>query len=199
MKDVMIDVETFGKKSSSAIVQIGACYFDRETGEIGETLSININYNNDSRFTFDYDTVSWWLSQSDEARKSITGNTVSIETAIASNLIPFLGKYPGLSIWSHATFDVPILMHAFDKLGLEFPVNYKNMRDIRTLIDISDYKIPWNARTGVHHSALDDCRFQVKYCVAALKKNSGVEVLRTSSPSILSTEVPNKEVTLNIK
>jgi len=36
MKDVMLDVETLGTKSTAAIIQIGACYFDRETGEIGD-------------------------------------------------------------------------------------------------------------------------------------------------------------------
>ena len=36
MKHVMIDIETMGNMSHSAIVSVGAVRFDLETGEIGE-------------------------------------------------------------------------------------------------------------------------------------------------------------------
>jgi len=35
-KDIMLDIETMGIRPTSAIVQLGACYFDRITGEIGD-------------------------------------------------------------------------------------------------------------------------------------------------------------------
>jgi hypothetical protein len=43
MKDVMLDIETFGNGKHAAICQIGACYFDRSNGEIGATFKVNVD------------------------------------------------------------------------------------------------------------------------------------------------------------
>ena len=43
MKHIMIDLETMGNKSYSAIVSIGAVKFDIKTGETGETFYRNVN------------------------------------------------------------------------------------------------------------------------------------------------------------
>ena len=171
--DVMIDIETLGTRPTSAIVQIGACYFDRETGEIGETFCENIrhDYNNDE-FTTDYKTIKWWTQQSFDAIESVFNDeSYSIVSAIV-RLQKFLkdAEY----IWAHATFDIPILMNSFEKTKYEFPISYKNIRDIRTLMDLSKYEIDFK-RVGIHHNALDDCKYQVKYCVAAMNKLKTVD------------------------
>lgn len=164
----MIDIETMGTRSTSMIVQIGACYFDRETGEIGETFKRNIANEGDS-FTVDWSTINWWLKQSLEARESITGNGKELKFVL-QELEEFLqdAKYT----WSHATFDIPLLSNAFYQYGMKFPVPYWNARDIRTLMDLTDH-VP-GARKGTHHNALDDCKFQVEYCVEALNKKDNV-------------------------
>ena len=43
MKDLMVDIETLGVSHDSVITQIGACYFDRNTGEIGAKFIANID------------------------------------------------------------------------------------------------------------------------------------------------------------
>lgn len=167
MKDVMIDIETMGVRSTSMIVQIGACYFDRETGEVGRTFKTNIQHNTDD-FTIDWSTISWWLEREETARQSILGDAVSIEEAVVT-LRDFLED--ATYIWSHATFDIPILLNAFDKCNEKFPIHYTKMRDIRTLVDIkNDNKKSTIPREGTHHDALDDCKYQVAYCVEALNK-----------------------------
>lgn len=167
MKDVMIDIETMGVRSTSMIVQIGACFFDRETGEIGEEFKVNIYHSSDD-FTVDWSTIKWWMEQDEEARKSIFSNEITIEFAV-SQLAEFLSK--ATYLWSHATFDVPILLNAFDKAGEKFPIHYTKMRDIRTLVDIkNNNKRSTIPREGTHHDALDDCIYQVAYCVDALNK-----------------------------
>lgn len=165
MKDVMIDIETMGTRSTSMIVQIGACYFNRHTGDIGKTFLTNIKHKDD-RFTVDWDTISWWLGQSEDARKSITKLALPVDEAVR-DLAEFLkdAKY----IWSHATFDIPILLNAFNVVGEKFPIHYRMMRDIRTLMDLADHTSE-SKRAGVHHNALDDCKFQVQYCSEAMRK-----------------------------
>jgi hypothetical protein len=166
MKDMMLDVETLGTRATTAIIQIGACYFDRETGEIGDVFKCNIAPDL-KRFSADWDTIKWWLNQSDQARLSVTGDAVSIETAMR-DLYDFLDR-DGVCMWSHATFDAPIIENAFNVVGLKSPIRYSRMRDIRTLMDVAAHRSE-KERAGVHHDALDDCLFQVSYCVEALKK-----------------------------
>lgn len=164
----MIDIETWGTRSTSAIIQIGACYFDRDTGEIGDTFSVNIDYLVSTEpFTTDESTMQWWSEQSQEAKDAVSANGVSIATAIR-DLHDFLDR-DDVRIWSHATFDIPILLNAFHVLGLKFPIHYKRMRDIRTLMDLADH-YGTKEREGIHHNALDDCIFQVGYCTEAFNK-----------------------------
>jgi len=165
MKDVMIDIETLGTRTTSAIVQIGACYFNRENGDIGRVFEMNIKVPRDM-FTIDYSTIQWWLTQSPEAQQAITLDPQPLALVI-DDLAAFLNE--ATYIWSHATFDVPILLNTFDKLDRNFPIHYTKMRDIRTLMDITKHKSVAK-RAGIHHTALDDCRYQVEYCVEALNK-----------------------------
>lgn len=49
-------------------------------------------------------------------------------------------------------------------------MRHKDARDIRTLVNLSGIDLKtydWNKKT---HNALDDCKFQVTYCVDAMKK-----------------------------
>lgn len=165
MKDIMIDLETLGTRSSAAIIQIGACYFDRNTGNIGNTFEVNID-EFDDKFTMDMSTIAWWLKQSDQARASVTEEGAPMITAMLK-LKDFLQG--GDCLWAHATFDIPIIQHAFEVFGLKNPIPFRGMRDIRTLMDIADHKSE-KPREGVHHTALDDALFQVQYCVEALNK-----------------------------
>lgn len=171
MKDVMIDLETLGVSTNAPIIQIGACYFDRFTGEIGKIFKVNVNLKSavKSGAVIDPDTVCWWLQQSDEARKSIlAAPNVDIFNAI-EQLNTFLSGCK--NIWSHATFDFVIIQETYRRLGIKPSFQYKAARDIRTLNDLSKglTQKEDHVRDGVHHDALEDAKFQVKYCVAALK------------------------------
>ena len=165
MKDVMIDIETLGTRTTSAIIQIGACYFDRETGEIGDGFTDNIHPDTDL-FTTDYSTLTWWMEQTREAQISVTDIPIGTEMAVG-RLKEFL--VDATYLWSHATFDVPILLNTFDVVGEKFPIHYTKMRDIRTLMDLANHR-GTAKREGTHHNALDDCIYQVGYCVEALNK-----------------------------
>jgi hypothetical protein len=172
MTDVMIDFETLGNGKNAAVCQVGACYFDRKTGEIGAQFKRNIDARTsvESGAELDADTVYWWLSQSKEAIESFTlGDLTNIRTAF-EELNTFLSQAE--AIWSHATFDFVILMETLKRLRIKPLFAYRTARDIRTLVDIAGVsaKDPRFVREGTHHDALDDCFFQTKYCVAALQR-----------------------------
>lgn len=167
MDDVMVDIETFGNGKHACIIQIGACYFDRKTGEIGKTFKTNIDARDAQRHgaELDADTVYWWLSQNPEAIKSILveGGT---EHLALHNLNIFLK--PAKHIWSHATFDFVIISEAMKRRHIKPTFGYWSCCDIRTLMYLAKLKSSSFKREGTYHDALDDCKFQVKYCVEAM-------------------------------
>ncbi len=164
MKDVMLDLETLGNGKNACIVQIGACYFDRMTGEIGNTFKVNIDPTSSVKSGADIDaeTVMWWMKQTDEARQSILVPGIEIENAI-HRLNIFLEQ--ANAIWSHATFDFVIVTETFKRLDIKPKFSYRSARDLRTLVDLGKINTKKFTREGTHHDALDDCKFQVKYAV----------------------------------
>lgn len=168
MKDVMIDLETLGTGKDAAIIQVGAVYFDRLTGEVGETFKRNITLESSvaAGGIIDPGTVLWWLGQSKDAQNSILTEGVHVGHAL-SDLNMFLGD--ATASWSHASFDMPILISAMNRSNIKPKLHYRATRDIRTLVDLSGVTIDWDSRKGTHHDALDDCMFQIKYCVEAFK------------------------------
>lgn len=72
-----------------------------------------------------------------------------------------------ISVWSHATFDPPILQNAYNKVGLQTPIHYRWNRDIRTLCELSG--VEKTEVKGVAHNALDDCINQAEYIARGIQ------------------------------
>lgn len=172
MTDLMLDLEALNNTKDSAIVQIGAVYFDRE-GNFGEEFHANIDLKDALKYgSVGGETLQWWFEQSQEAQKSLfTHPRLELKAALKA-YIPFA---KGASkIWSHATFDFVILENAFKSAGLWFPHPYTSARDIRTLMDITGTRATKNGEDMVEgeilHNAISDCKRQIRYCVRAIKK-----------------------------
>lgn len=173
MTDVMVDIESFGNGKNACIVQVGAIYFDRQTGELGESYAANIDARTavSSGAELDADTVYWWLSQGADAIKSITAQPLQDIRVVMNQLNGFLCD--AKAIWSHATFDFVVLTETYRRLEIKPRFHYRACRDIRTLVDMAGVSTKSFVREGIHHSALDDCKYQITYCVEALKRLSG--------------------------
>ena len=165
MKDIMLDIETLGTSFDAVIVQIGACYFNR-TGDIGEKLSLNVSIKDclDKRLKVDAGALKFWFAQKNI---SWTLNPLSLSEAL-QRLRDFVSKKA--LIWSHATFDIPIIANAYHVIGQKPPFSYRNTRDIRTLNDLARVERAKNHEKLKVHDALKDCIYQVSYCVQCFKK-----------------------------
>lgn len=167
MKDVMVDLETMGMAPDGAICAIGACLFDIQTGEIGQDFSCTIHLNSSVThgMSLDPNTITWWLSQSNEAREKLFHDVRSLDDA----LYGFAKFCPGkFSLWSHATFDAVILDSAYKYVGIKRPWHYRDVRDIRTLTYLwktltGQSTPPQKERKGAH-IAVEDAIHQAKYC-----------------------------------
>ncbi len=177
MRELMVDIETMGTNINAPIVQIGACYFSMKTGEIGDEYIINIDLDDSIKHgaTPDGRTIYWWLSQTEEARGSILTEYDPVCMKEDQGLADFNQFWSRAKrVWSHATFDFVMLMHAMRRRDIQPTVHYRKARDIRTLTglagmtkeQIDTFQVD---RVGVHHNGLDDAIYQVAYCHECFK------------------------------
>jgi len=173
MYHVTLDIETLGTAPGAAIVQVAAVLFNRH-GTIINEVQYRIREESWSGYTMDPATVSWWMTQPDEAREAVFGGDDRDKDTLRSALTG-LGywfasmktAYGELPIWSHASFDMPILQAAYRQEGMAFPLNHRMFRDIRTLTHLTG--VQKTKVEGIAHTALDDCRNQAKYISKALE------------------------------
>jgi len=139
MRDVMLDLETFGTANDAAIVTIGACIFDADTGEIpdrddGDRCFHAAIHLDSMTGSLDPGTVLWWLKQ-EQARRLLlerieTGayeemQALNLFSAWLQHRLPSPANYDTrVRLWSNGpTFDEVILRAAYKRYGLRFPIH----------------------------------------------------------------------------
>ena len=163
---VMVDLETMGKKHNAPIVAIGAVVFDPATGSIGESfykvvcLESSVNWG----AVIDPSTVIWWLKQSSEARSAIVNDdAIPLQDAllqfrefVSDNVA---GGSKKAQVWGNgASFDNSILRSSYDCIAEDYPWEYWNDRDVRTMVELGQ-AISFDPKTtipfeGSRHNAL---------------------------------------------
>lgn len=181
---VMIDLETLSTHTNAAIIEIGAVEFNKETGEIGDKFSVRItpsDWCNNGRHV-DGETIVWWMKQSEDARKRYTergeGLIMNLKAALVklsafirncSEQVPSTDHHDTVVVWGNgATMDITILESAYEYFGETIPWKYWAVNDVRTIVDLNPSVKKGMKFDGVKHSAIDDCKHQIKYLVATL-------------------------------
>ena len=175
---VMVDLETMGKKNNAPIVAIGAVVFDPATGSIGESfykvvcLESSVNWG----AVIDPSTVIWWLKQSSEARSAIVNDdAIPLQDALLQ-FREFVddnvaGGSKKAQVWGNgASFDNSILRSSYDCIAEDYPWEYWNDRDVRTMVELGQ-AISFDPKTtipfeGSRHNALADAIHQARYVSA---------------------------------
>lgn len=168
--DIMLDTETLGVKPYAVVVQIGAVYFDRYTGELGKELSVNISIQDclNHGLKVDAGALKFWFEQKN---RSWLKSPVNLSKGLQM-LRDFYDKKA--LVWAHATFDFPLLSCAYDVLGQSLPFPYRKLRDIRTLVDLSNLPYKKNKEGDPKtHDANDDCKYQILYCTECFQTLKG--------------------------
>jgi len=172
MKHISLDIETMGVSSNAAIMSIGACYFEPETGTIGHTFNMPVSIATNGKI--DASTVIWWMKQSDDARSKFFNNENASHIAYAlQQFHDFVS--PRSQVWGNGiAFDNVIIRTAYEKLDLMVPWKHWDDRDVRTMVELGkqlgfDPKkdMPFE---GVKHDALSDAIHQAKYVSAIWQK-----------------------------
>jgi len=161
---MMIDGETFATSPDAALIQLGAAAFRLDETGVPEERRFHANVTLQSavlvgaRIDFTKKgTVDWWKDQSTEARASVCGPAVSLQTAL-EELSLFFHRHGCAEVWSHgACFDIPIVDWSYRACGMTAPWRYTKARDTRTLFWIATALAGWEKPERVvdHVAVLD--------------------------------------------
>jgi hypothetical protein len=166
----MLDLETYATTMDACVMTIGAVVFDL-SGKQLESFYRRIDSASCDAIGLRKDpkTIAFWSQQSDKSRHEIETleNRVNIQDAI-HDFTQFWKANRCDFLWCNgANFDEPILSTIYDKLGMEKPWRFFNVRCVRTLLSLVNLK---TSSTGlVSHHAVDDCRNQIKGVNKAFK------------------------------
>ena len=162
MADIMIDIESLDTTPDCVILTIGAVLFDPRGQGIIDKIEIRPTIEDQTEIynrTINDATVEWWGKQSPAAIEEAMGDQgrVPFSEAMAT-LYKFCWNQG--KPWSHgAPFDVVVMEHAWRQLGQIAPWSFWNVRDTRTLFDITGVSL----KDGNHvttHKAVEDAERQ---------------------------------------
>ncbi|AFH22695.1 exonuclease [environmental Halophage eHP-32] len=160
---VMIDIETLGREPGCVICSIGGAKFD--TREVGETFEASVDITSCQEFGLEIDaeTLTWWLTQSSEARAQLVGGDGLADTL--ADLNRFIGDAD--EVWANSpSFDLAILEAAFESCGVSAPWEFYEERDFRTIKNLGiDHGIE---QEGIEHDAVDDAVHQATIAATVL-------------------------------
>lgn len=173
MNHVMIDLETFGTRSNSVIVSIGAVAFDPCSAAIGDRFhhAIDVRTATNRGLKIDSSTVLWWVEQSAEARSALVDKVKRASSLewVLSQFSSFLLRVAGSQyqvkdalVWGNgADFDLALLQQAYEAIGQEKPWKYNASRCYRTMR--SEFGIEADyVKPALAHDALEDAIAQAK-------------------------------------
>jgi len=179
--DVMLDLETLGKRAGCVVLSIGAVPFSAETGDVHNTgfyADLQLTSQLDQGLAIDESTLLWWLEQADKPRLAQAKAARQHPGIVLDNFRDWYRAMKGVAIWANgATFDMPILEALYKAYGMDVPWKYIAARDVRTLFALSGNKLgDFGTVNSAKHDALGDALFQAREvckCIQALKKVVG--------------------------
>lgn len=177
---LMVDVECMGTKSTAALMSIGGVFFDPATLTIGPTFHkpIHIVTSVKLGMQIEPEAVLFWLRQDQAAREAVMFNLLPIEMVL-TDFAAWAGEHgrkDGFRIWGNsARFDLGILETAYNLAGIKVPWAWgleTCFRTVRNMHAHVEYD-PANQKTGIAHSAVDDCIFQIEHLFKIKRYNDG--------------------------
>jgi exodeoxyribonuclease VIII len=172
-KHLMLDIETMDNKSTAAVIAIGARIFTVEGGP-GRGFEVFVDPNTAAEYgTIGADTMKWWGSQN--AHDQAFSGKMHPTTAVFQ-FIEFVKQQKPAFIWANSPeFDIAIMRHLCDQVGLKWPFHYRDARDCRTMFRLGealgiDVKRIWGNPDRKPHLPLDDATTQAEVTAHILKQ-----------------------------
>lgn len=178
--DVMTDIETLGRGVDATIIQISAIAFNIKTGEYYNTFNLIADIEKNKSLKVSGGTLKWWLNTDKELLTTIINNgSCSSEEMILQfhNWLTALSEdMQNVFLWGNGIlFDNKMIQHQMQTQGLDYPIFYRNDRDMRTLVEIASHKVgiktekefrnKYKNTNLIEHDAFDDVKGQIDILV----------------------------------
>jgi exodeoxyribonuclease VIII len=179
MKHAMVDLETLGTTVDSVFLSVAAIQFDFNTGEKGDIFNMNIKLDDALKHgrKVQADTVHWWLTQQPATMQKMFERSQPLACVLGA-LKNFIESNGIVYTWGNpASFDLGMLIHAYNQLGIEAPWKYYNERCYRTMKSL--FELPMerlDVGNSEAHNPMADCNYQIDNLCAiwgTLKKRDG--------------------------
>lgn len=171
---IMLDIETLGKKPDALVLSVGAAVMDMATLTIVDRRYWLLDHKSQEERTIDADTVLWWMQQGDAARAEFRRGDAVDPEELAGDLHDLFRKYATSTPWANGTnFDLPILASLIRDYSVSpVPWGYRH-QDMRSLATVMDSVLSWKDYTKQHnptaHNALEDAVCQANYVLECMR------------------------------
>lgn len=185
--DLMLDLETLGNSHKPAVIQISAVPFVLNSRELLDIKPFNCHINLKSivdtkKFDIDLSTLNFWLKQDQEVINNVLITSLSGKGKHLLTVLEDFRDYVSelrvnhhtdLFVWGNGVMnDNNWLQSLYCSLDEEYPLEFWQHRDVRTVIDFAELLTTKNYKResvfkGMPHNAIDDCKFQIEYLQAA--------------------------------
>lgn len=171
MNSAMLDIETLGTGSDSAVISVGLVAFSEDAGIIASTgWAIRPE---DWHGHIDPKTVKWWMSQNEAAQHFSFGG-VTQDYFVAQAIASFVHIHKIEEVWANdPDFDVVILKNWWSRVAAThtvaagfWPFKYNQSRSFRTITAEAkrlgiNYDHIYDHKT-VAHNPIDDAANQAR-------------------------------------
>jgi hypothetical protein len=173
LTDLMIDLETLSTTPQTAVVSLGAYYFNPFTKERGPTFYMILDLQDqiDKGREISASTLKWWMGQEDAA-KTIFHEKAKPTIEVLNTFVQwFTATNKTAFVWGNgSTFDISIMENLFRDYGVKIPWGYNKVMDLRTF---KRFCAPEGSKvlikSGVKHNALDDAQGQAEFVMENCK------------------------------
>ena len=190
-QDLMIDLESVGVVPNAGLVQIGAVWFNPNTGEMGKRFKMEIDPRTaqEAGLEVNMDTILWWMTQSQEAQKSVFkdpdngyNSTINHINNVLHEFGNFVRSHKNRSqkkfyVWGNGSASDNVwLRENYRHCKLNCPFTFRDdlcLRTLFTLVKRSEgievlNDIKARNKNGVLHDGLQDAINQVGMAVECL-------------------------------
>ncbi|GIN67107.1 3'-5' exoribonuclease [Bacillus glycinifermentans] len=186
--DIMVDIESLGKKIDSTIIQIAAISFDINTGKYISSFNQIVDLGrNSEKPNLDEDTIKWWIETDAKLFAELISNGTVSSSELFNNFYEWIvdqGEKKSIYLWGNGIlFDNKMIQYQLENHhNLPYPIFYKNDRDVRTILELASKKIGVKEKEIketvkrfmiderlVEHNALDDVKYQIRLVVECYK------------------------------
>lgn len=167
----MIDTETLGTDPTCVVLSIGAVTFNPKGDGVISKFSIKPSVDEQLAFgrTISEDTMAWWANQPRHAQEEAFSEHDRVPYKDAMEQLHkfcWNNDYP----WSHgAPFDIVLMESCWRDHKMQAPWKFWNVRDTRTLFDITNVSLK-DDKYVTTHVAVEDAVRQAIIVQKAYKK-----------------------------